>query len=174
MARGRIPKQVPIVPQDTFIAFDFLYQWAAESERVTDLLLGLTRKSNDAKINDDVLAEDQSFLIYLRPFQKIRFRMELVATGNCKFRTYGPTGPELVSIAYDLWDGHGGTSQEYKDAYSISDIVTTHQTHLHFIGVIHNGATAGNFGLRWAQNSASATPSIIYAGSNFQYSSVDD
>ena len=174
MGRVRIPKQVPIVPQDTFIAFDFLYQWAADTERLLGLQLGLTLKSNKSQVSSATLTADPDFGVLLKPLQKIRFRVTLAVSANFKFRLVGPAAPTFVSCAYQIFDATPAVVQSYLTAYSASDIVPAAAAQITLEGIVHNGTTAGIFGLDWAQNVSDPIATVIYAGSNFQYSSVDD
>jgi hypothetical protein len=163
MARGNLPAQTPQVPRDSFVAFDLLYRHVTDLSADLKALEGAGPPLGPGLVSDTSLDFDTAMSTSLKPNQKIRFEFWLFATSNVKFRLLGPASPALV-----LWDQTGSA----QIAYSGSDIVTASPTFFQLRGIVHNGTTAGTFGISWAQNVSSVTPAGFYQGSVFRYSSI--
>jgi len=163
MARGNLPAQTPQVPRDSFIAFDLLYRHVSDMSKDLEAVEGSGPRLAPGLVSDTTLDFDPRLSVNLAPGEKGRFEALLFATANVKFRLLGPAGPVLV-----LWD-QTGTLQT---AYSAADIVVASPAVFQLRGIVHNGTTAGRFGISWAQNSSSLTNAGFYQGSIFRYSRV--
>lgn len=172
MARGSIPAQAPIVPQEVFLAMDLLYRFVNEMSSDLRSIEGATVKVDESVASSTTLADSPTLQFAMEPSRKYRISAELYFSANVKLRHTGPASPLLVSLARQLTDS-GGNSQVFDSAYSSSDIVLANAGVLKILGIVHNGATAGIFKLRWAQNSSSSTASQLYAGSVLRHSLID-
>lgn len=172
MARGNLPAQTPLVPQDTFVAMDEVYRYAKELGKDVGQLEGIVKRVVVTKASNITLAADPVLQIPLRAHQKISLQCVLYSTANVKYRTVGPAGAALLAVKRSLLDS-GGATVALDTAYSGTDVVVLNASILELTGIIHNGATAGIFSLSWAQNSSNATPSQFYIGSWLQYALID-
>lgn len=119
--------------------------------------------------------------INLGRFQRLLFRFSLFysspAAADLKYRLVVPTGLTLYRCFRETW-APDATALAF--AQDTSNNGTTDITVLHaantdgFIkgtGIIHNGSTAGDFQLQFAQNTSDAGNTILRAGSflDFEY-----
>lgn len=171
MARGNLPAQTPVVNRDSFVAFDLLYRYVNEMDRDVRFATGGPILAFRGKASDTTLAIDSAFSAQLLPSQRVRVRIELATTGNVKLRHVGPAGASLIMLERKIVDS-SGSSSILDSAYSAADITLATPSLVTIQGIIHNGATAGPFGISWAQATSSVTPAGLQTGSSFSYSLI--
>lgn len=98
-------------------------------------------------------------------------------TGGLKWQHAGPAGPVEVQVNRQALAAAGSaySGVAVDVAYSAGDIAVTGGTGsgaIEFSATIHNGATAGNFVFKWAQNASDATATIVKSGSYIDYISL--
>jgi hypothetical protein len=172
MARGKLPAQTPRVPQDTFLSFDLLYRFALQLDEDVRGVEGRRKQNTSSLISTTAQTTDLDFLVPLRPFARIAYRLRLVASPNFAFSLLGPASPLLVQLRRSVITTAGATEQ-LVTSFAGAGTSSANAAIITLDGVIHNGATEGFVELRWAQNTSSATASSLYAGSDVAHSSID-
>lgn len=97
------------------------------------------------------------------------------AAVGIKVANTGPAAPTLVASLYKDNDSGGGTTVDWRTSYGSHKANTpgANQTIKATIEMrVVNGASAGVFGLQFAQNVSSATATVIYSGSQLRYRKV--
>ena len=140
----------------------------------------ITRKTADQNvISSTTLVDDTELKFPMRANTKYAFRMVVIfdagATGDFKFRHTGPAiGSGLIRILRQWIVGAGAAwvAPTQDTSYSAADIAIAGAAgsgRLEINGTIHNGATAGDFKLRWAQNASEAVNTTVRAGSYIEW-----
>ena len=171
MARGNLPSNTPTVPAESFFAINALYLWAKDVGNDLLALEGVRKRGDTSLISLATLGLSE-LTAPLKKQRKYRLQGRLFFSANVKIRFVGPSSPTRVMISYERIDT-AGDARTLLTAYSAADIVLANAGVLSFDGIVHNGATEGDFGISWAQNSSNVTPSVLYAGSWLQYSLID-
>lgn len=96
------------------------------------------------------------------------------ATADFKFQLAGPASPTLLRFQHTVVipGGSALSSIAVDSAYSTSVAVTgagTSGGYVQFDGILHNGTTAGEVALQWAQNTADASNTTVLAGSYLEW-----
>lgn len=172
MARGNLPSNTPQVPSDSFFAVNALYLWAKDVNVDLSAVEGRRKTTNGSVVSSTALALDANLTAPLARNRKYRLQGRLFFSTNFKFRFVGPSSPTLIQLTYERIDT-AGDSRSFLAAYSGSDIVCVNAGVVAFDSIVHNGVTAGEFGISWAQNTSSVSPSLLYAGSWLQHSFID-
>lgn len=119
--------------------------------------------------------------IGLARFQRLLFRFSLFysspAAADFKYRLAVPTGLTLYRCFRETWapDATGLAFAQDTSNNGTTDITVLHAANtdgfIRGTGIIHNGSTAGDFQLQFAQNTSDAGNTILRAGSfiDFEY-----
>lgn len=152
--------------------FASLYQngvpvWRTVVKATTETVQSNTTLFTDAELKFPMLANTKYTF-------RLRVIFETGATGDFKFRHTGPASPTLVRItrAHIIGAGSAYAGITTDSAYSASDVAVAGAAGVgwvEFDGIIHNGANAGDFAFRWAQNASQAVDTSVYAGSYIDY-----
>lgn len=139
------------------------------------------KTADETRTNTTTLADDSSLKMSMAANTKYVFRTQIffnaAATPDLKWRHSGPASPTSISITRRQIIAGGtsiGTIAE-DTAYSALDIAVAASGGVGIIwieGVIANGANAGDFVFRWAQNTSDAAATTILAGSWLEYMKV--
>lgn len=141
------------------------------------LWTNIIKAADEVKTNSAVLADDDALVFAMLANQKYVFSANIfvraIGTSDFKYRFTGPAGAALVRINRHFEYDSSDDKPDFMTAYDIVD-VTQNQEHFAIIasGIIHNGATAGNFAFRWAQGSSDPSATTVYAGSSMDYAQV--
>jgi len=171
MARSNIPEQTPLVPHETFISMNMLFNAVRGLDADLAAVEGVAARGILQLVSSAVLVDHPVLQFAMKASRRYRFQALLFCSANVKIRYTGPAAPTLVMAAREEIDVT--PSVTFDTAYSAADIPLTTAAILRITGLIHNGVNAGNFKIQWAQNSSNATPSEIYIGSVLQYSLID-
>lgn len=171
MARGNLPETTPTVPSDSFFAISLLYLWARDTGKDLAAAEGVTKRADTSLINVTTLGLSE-LTAKLSRHRKYRLQGRLFLSANAKIRFVGPSAPAVVQLAYEHIDSVGD-ARVFLGAYSVSDIMLPAASVVSFDGIVHNGSSEGDFGISWAQNLSSITPTVMYAGSWLQHSLID-
>jgi len=145
-----------------------LYQSGVPVWRTAMKLTDETVQSNTTLFTDAELVF--AMLANTKYTFRARIHFTTGATGDFKFRHTGPASPTLVQIkrAHIIGAGSAYAGIALDTAYSASDVAVAGAAGSGWIeldGLIHNGANAGSFGFRWAQNASEAVNTTVRAGS---------
>lgn len=96
------------------------------------------------------------------------------AAGDFKSRITGPAAPNYVLLAQAASATTGSTlTNRVAAAYDSTDLTQTNTVdfviRIQIQFTVQNGANAGNLTVEWAQNSTSANPTTLLAGSSIEY-----
>lgn len=99
--------------------------------------------------------------------------------GDADFK-FGVTAPSSPTLARWWKQNYVGTTSSntglvtaYGSGYTAAAAnSSTNNATLHAWGILHNGANAGEIAFEWAQNSSSADPVTVLAGSYIEYAEV--
>ena len=173
MARGKLPAQTPQVPTEVFLPFDLLYTYVSKLGEDVGVLEGVGVSQESPIVSNAVLALQTKLSVPVLPGRNIKFSAVICTSGNMKFRVVGPASPARLMFKQDKLETGGALATTLESAYSAEDIVFTNPGMLILKGILKNGTAADRFGLQAAQNTSSATASMIYPRSWIQYSYVD-
>jgi hypothetical protein len=137
------------------------------------------KPSDQPRTANATLAADSALLFAMaantRYFVRGEVFFDTTANGDFKWRHAGPASPTLVRILR-RWVVPAATAFAgiaVDQAYSAADLAvlsaSTNGGYIALEGVIHNGANAGNFEFRWAQNTSDPGNTIVRAGSYLEY-----
>lgn len=139
------------------------------------------KATDEQRTSTDTLAADSALKFAMAASTKYVFRARLFysssATPDFKWRHAGPASPTFLAIERrQIVPAATADSAIALDTdYSAADIVAAAGDGSGWIevaGVIHNGATAGDFSLQWAQNTSDAAATTVRAGSYIEYREV--
>jgi hypothetical protein len=137
------------------------------------------KPSNEGRVSTTTLANDAKlqFPMAANATYLVRGRIAYatVAAADFKWRHTGPESPTQVVIKRTAIVP-GGTSESnvaIDTAYSAADIVMLETSGsigwIEFDGFIQNGTNAGTFAIQWAQNTSSASATVVFGGSYLEY-----
>jgi hypothetical protein len=117
--------------------------------------------------------------INLARFQRIFFKFDLfymsAAAADFKYRLVVPASVTLYRCFRETWAPDATALAFAQDTSNngTTDISVLHATgtfgFVRGSGFIHNGSTAGDFQLQFAQNTSNASDTMLRAGSNFTF-----
>lgn len=138
----------------------------------------VTKTAAQTKTSDTTLAADSVLKFAMAANTKYAIEgvifWDTGVTEDFKFDFNGPASPSLVRIAHY---GIPPTATVIVNigvdtAYNVVTFMNGAGANggaMWFSGIVHNGATAGDFEFRWAQNTSGATATTLLAGSHLQY-----
>lgn len=137
----------------------------------------IVKEANETVNNSNALQNDDELLFAVAANEVWQFEGVLFVSSNTtpdfKLTFTGPTGAVGGWGAIINTNSASATAQNAAGAVlGSADNLTTSGTFIEtirFWGGIHNGANAGNLTLQWAQNTANASNTIVYAGSYIKY-----
>jgi hypothetical protein len=144
--------------------------------------LSVFKTVDETKTSDSTLNDDAALLFAMLASSTYVFRSLVIfvttAVADFKWRHNGPASPTLVSITRrNIIAGGTSISQIAEDtAYSAADIALAASAGTGVFwceGIITNGVNAGNFALRWAQNTLDASNTTVLAGSYIEYMKIN-
>ena len=140
------------------------------------------KTADQSKSSTTTLATDSELSFALAANTKYAVRGRIFfntgATGDFKWRHAGPASPTLVRIKrhaiVPVATAFSGIAVD--TAFSAADITITGTSagegYIEFEGIVQNGANAGTFDFRWAQNTSDVTATIVRAGSYLEWMAV--
>lgn len=140
-----------------------------------------TKLANEARSSDTALTSDDEVLFAVVANGEYRFRGVVFwntnTTADFKFDFDGPAAPTLVRIVVSIGSDPAGGFSANGLFSAFNELVTLTGTEtdggMHFEGIVHNGANAGNVSFRWAQNTSDGGNTTVYAGSYIEYKRID-
>jgi hypothetical protein len=117
--------------------------------------------------------------VNLARFQRVFFRFNLFysspAAADFKYRLVVPASVTLYRAFRETWapDATGLAFAQDTSNNGTTDITVLHAANtdgfIRGTGIIHNGSTAGDFQLQFAQNTSDAGNTILRAGSSIEF-----
>jgi len=152
-------------------SLDYLVKKYKKVEKTTD----------EIKTNDATTADDTALTFAVAANTKYRFVVQVWyysdPAPDFKYQFTGPDSPTVIGYRRET-NAHGSSTSANSAVYlyitsdaSIT-VSTTGIGQVRLWGILHNGANAGTVAFRWAQNTSSANPTTVYAGSFIEYSVV--
>lgn len=136
----------------------------------------VSKAADETRNSTTTLTVDDTLSFTMAANTKYRVRMMVVgycaATPDFKWRHAGPASPTLVVLRRRAMYGTSSeTNIGIDTAYSAADLLISGETSfvIELFGVIHNGATPGDFEFRWAQNTSDAGNTTVRAGSFLEH-----
>lgn len=137
---------------------------------------------DEVRTSDTAFADDSHLLFPVATNTKYAFyahiRFLAHVTPDIKIQIVGPAGLTLAKFATWGENSNGNAynfglpNRSFASSISIASGSSTIPGFMNCYGIVETGATAGNIAIQWAQNSSSASPTQVNAGSYIEYAMV--
>jgi len=139
----------------------------------TQLWASITKAIDETISNDDVLHDDNDFVVFLNANKTYSFQLYFFVAsdvaGGFTYQFEVPTGA-IGDMSVSLWDTSPRTTLDI--LFLIPLGVSTSLQASMISGRIKTGGTAGNFRFRWSQTDSSPTPTTVGFGSSLRMEQV--